>query len=120
MERSILRSIRALIGPSADYAAFDNQLIMYINSVLAILRQIGIGNETFSITGETETWDDLFDTEDDIDIEEVKIYIALRVRMLFDPPQSGTVAKHFEEEIKEHEWRLNIEGDDWPDIWGVE
>ena len=38
--------------------------------------------------------------------EEIKQYIYLKTRMVFDPPASGTVAKSYEEQIAMLEWTL--------------
>ena len=38
---SILTSVKKLLGLTEEYTAFDADLIMHINSVLMILRQMG-------------------------------------------------------------------------------
>lgn len=38
---SILTSVKKLLGLPADYEAFDPDIIMYINTVLMILSQMG-------------------------------------------------------------------------------
>ena len=40
---SILTSVKKLLGLTEEYAAFDTDLIMHINSVLMILNQMGVG-----------------------------------------------------------------------------
>ena len=40
---SILTSVKKLLGLPADYEAFDPDIIMYINTVLMILTQMGVG-----------------------------------------------------------------------------
>ena len=40
---SILTSVKKLLGLPADYEAFDPDIIMYINTVLMILSQMGVG-----------------------------------------------------------------------------
>ena len=115
MEDSILTSIKKMLGAPEDYEAFDDQLIMHINSVFSILSQLGVGNGKFTITGPDETWDDYLARDDDLDIEEVKSYVYLKVKMIFDPPSSSTAAEAFKAQIAEFEWRLNVESDDWND-----
>ena len=89
---SILLTIKDAIGPSASYEAFDNSLIMHINSVFGILKQLGVGpqDDTFKITGPNEVWTAFF--EEGENLEYVKTYVYLKVRMFFDPPQSSFVA----------------------------
>lgn len=104
---SILQSIKKLLGIEPDYTYFDQDLIIHINSVLSILSQIGFGpEEGFFITGETETWDDLFD-ESNPQMQFVKSYIYLKVRLMFDPPLNSTVINSINTQIAELEWRLN-------------
>lgn len=108
---SILEDVKKMIGPSASYDVFDPELIIHINSVFSILKQMGVGpqDETFKITGTSEEWNDFF--EDGENLEMVKTYVYLKVRMIFDPPQSSAVAEAFNRQISEFEWRLNVEVD---------
>jgi len=102
---SILTSIKKLLGLEEDYVQYDNDIIIYINSVLMILNQLGVGPTTgFSITDKTKTWTDYLGTE--INIESVKPYIYLKVRLIFDPPSSNSVIEAIERQITELEWRL--------------
>ena len=56
---SILTSIKKLLGISEDYAHFDNDVIMHINTVLMTLTQLGVGPESgFLITSDESTWAD--------------------------------------------------------------
>ena len=38
----------------------------------------------------------------------MRSYVALKVRMLFDPPQSSTVMEAVKNRISELEWRLYV------------
>ena len=108
---SILLSVKKMLGPSADYDIFDPELIIYINSVFGTLHQLGVGpEEKFVITGDSELWSD-FTTEGE-EIEEVKSYMYLRVRLLFDPPSSSFVLSSFKEQMKELEWRLQCKAEE--------
>lgn len=102
-----------MLGIPEEYTHFDSDLIIHINSVFSILNQLGVGNSKFMITGSEETWDDFIGTEDDDDIESVRTYMYLKVRMIFDPPTSSIAAEAFKSQIAELEWRLNVEVDDW-------
>ena len=108
---SILLAVKKMLGPSADYDIFDPELIIYINSVFGTLHQLGVGpEEKFVITGDSELWSD-FTTEGE-EIEEVKSYMYLRVRLLFDPPSSSFVLSSFKEQLKELEWRLQCKAEE--------
>lgn len=107
MEESIFKTIKSLLGPEAEYDVFDPDILIFINGALATLTQLGIGPaEGFRITGETETWHDLLG--DYKDLESVKTYIYMKVRLVFDPPSSSSVMSAYEETCKELEWRLNV------------
>lgn len=104
---SILTSIKKLLGIDAAYTNFDNDLIMHINSVLAILTQVGVGPASgFLITGTTETWAGFIETATDLAF--VKSYVYMKVKLLFDPPQSTAAIESLNRLIAEFEWRLNI------------
>lgn len=114
---SILDSIKKMLGVPEGYEAFDDQIIIHINSAFAVLNQLGVGNDDnkFMITGSDETWDDYISQDDDLNIEEVRSYVYLKVKMIFDPPTSSVAADAFKDRIAEFEWRLNVESDDWGD-----
>ena len=104
---SILTSVKKLLGLTKEYTAFDPDLIMHINSVLMILRQMGVGPaEGFSISDATATWTEF--CEGRADLEAVKSYVALKVRLLFDPPQSSSTMEATKNLIGELEWRLYV------------
>ena len=101
---SILRTIRRMMGPDEDYEYFDQDLIIHINAAFSRLCQIGVGPETpFRITGTEETWD-MFMNEGYQ--EEIKQYIYLSVKLIFDPPASASVINAYKEKIEELEWLL--------------
>lgn len=103
-ETSILKTIRRLIGPNEDYAYFDTDLIIHINSAFSRLCQLGVGPENpFKVTGEDEVWSDFID---DGYQEEVKQYVYLSVKVIFDPPSSASVLTAYNEQIKKLEWLL--------------
>ena len=103
---SILTSVKKLLGIAEEYEQFDTDIIMHINSVFMILRQLGVGpSEGFSINDKNSKWTDFLD--DDITLESVKSYVYLKVRLLFDPPTSGVVMEATNRMINELEWRIN-------------
>ena len=107
MMDSILTSVKKLLGVGEEYTHFDDDIIMHINSVIFILTQIGIGpDEGFAITSKDQTWNDFLQGR--INIESVKSYVYLKVRLLFDPPTNSFLVEAIERQISEYEWRLNI------------
>ena len=88
---SILQSIKKLLGLDENYDAFDDDVMMHINSVLMILTQLGVGPKNgFSITGEEETWGDYLG-EDISKLSAVKTYVYLKVKTMFDPTSSSVL-----------------------------
>ena len=107
---SILTSIKKLLGIAADYEQFDTDIIIHINSAFSTLTQLGVGpSGGFVIQDETSTWS-VF-TADDPKLEFVKTYIYLKVRLVFDPPTTGSVIEAIKQNISEYEWRLMIAAD---------
>lgn len=108
---SILTSIKKLLGITEEYDIFDADIIIHINTVFAILTQIGVGpSEGFSIQDKTTIWND-FIPGSDPRLNNVKTYVYLKVKLIFDPPQSSTTIEAIKQTIAELEWRLNIQVD---------
>ena len=103
---SILTSIKKLLGIAEDYEHFDQDIIIHINSVLAILTQLGVGPATgFSIADKSTKWSEFISNK--LYYEPVKTYVYLKVKLLFDPPQSSIVLEATNRMISELEFRLN-------------
>lgn len=116
MAPSILQSIKKTLNLPADYEAFDQDVLMHINSVFSTLHQLGVGpSGGFMIEGGGETWQDLLGN--DPRLNNIKTYIYLRVRLLFDPPTTGFHVTAMKEQITELEWRINAHREDtqWTD-----
>ena len=105
---SILTSIKKLLGIVEEDEHFDADIVMHINSVFMILTQMGVGpSEGFRIEDELATWEEFI--IEGMNIEAVKSYVYLKVRLLFDPPASSAVMESMNRMIKEFEWRLYAE-----------
>jgi hypothetical protein len=108
VEESILKSTKKVLGLGEDYDAFDTDVIMHINTVFVTLNQLGIGPaEGFMIEDDSEEWEDF--TEGVINLNAIKTYIYLRVRLLFDPPGTSYHINAIQEQVKELEYRLKYE-----------
>lgn len=104
----ILFTIKKMLGLDPDYKAYDTDIIIYINSALMTLSQLGVGPQYgYQITGDTDTWED-FLGEDETKLSAVKTYIYLKTRLTFDPPANSFVVSAIENQLKELEWRLNV------------
>lgn len=104
---SILTSVKKVLGISEDYTQFDADIVMHINSVFLNLTQLGVGPENgFFIEDYTTEWSDF--VSDNIQLQAVKSYMYLKVKLLFDPPLSSAVIESTNRMIAELEWRLNV------------
>lgn len=109
MNNSILTSVKKMLGIDEAYTHFDPDIIMHINSVFLILNQLGVGpEEPFMIEDSTTEWSEFVDEGS---IEAIKSYVYLKVRSYFDPPSNGTLVNAMNDQIKELEWRLNVQVD---------
>lgn len=105
---SILTSIKKLLGIAEDYDHFDDDIVIYINTVFLDLTQLGIGpTNGFTIEDDSATWGDFLPDTNSL-FEAVKSYVYLKVRLLFDPPLSSTVMDAIKRNIDELTFRLNV------------
>lgn len=108
---SILTSVKKGLGIEENYTHFDDVLILHINSVLSILTQLGVGPSAgFSIEDKHDDWFD-FLQGGQAKIEMIKTYMILKVRLMFDPPQTSFVVDSINRQISELEWRINSQVD---------
>lgn len=111
LEERILSSIKKLLGLNDSVTVFDTDIIIHINTVFANLAQMGVGpqdsegkNIGFKISTGEEVWGNF--TNNDILIENVKTYVYIKVKMVFDPPTSSALIDAYNSQAKELEWRL--------------
>ena len=107
MEDSILTGTKKMLNLAEDYTAFDLDVITHINSAFSTLTQLGVGPvDGFMITDATKVWTD-FMAPDNL-YNQIRSYIYLKVRMLFDPPTTSFHIEAMNRQIAEMEWRLNV------------
>jgi hypothetical protein len=123
MEQSILKSTKNTLGVGDDDTSFDQQLLTHINLAFSVLTDLGIGPQGgFVIEDESTEWAEYFPEETDpaklkVQLSKVKSVIFLRVRLLWDPPNSGFLLDAVKAQLTEAEWRLNVnrEETEWVD-----
>ena len=105
---SILSSIKKqLSGINEDEVQFDSEIIMAINSTLAILTQLGVGPpQGFSISDKNSMWEDFIGANKKLEF--VKTYVYLKVKLLFDPPLSSAAIDSIKQSIDEYSWRISV------------
>ena len=107
MADSIFNSVKKVVGLLGDDGSFDEDILLHINTVVSTLRQLGLSIPAdFYVRDDVQTWQNLLGEFRDLDL--VKSYMAMKVRLMFDPPSSSFGLKSMEEMVKEHEWRINV------------
>lgn len=107
VSESILLSVKKMLGIPPDYEQFDPELVIHINSVFSVLTQLGVGSdEGFSIKDSTATWSDYI--PEGLALEDIKTYVYMKVRLIFDPPQSSAAIEAMKQLTSEFEWRINV------------
>lgn len=102
---SILGSVKQVLGIVPEYEYFDSQLILFINSVFPTLYELGVGPDNgFEIEDESAEWAEL--TNDSKLLAQVKSYVYIKVRLLFDPPSSSFALDSMNKMAQEMEWRI--------------
>lgn len=109
---SILNSVKSLCGLQPEVLAFDPSIIMYINSGISTLIQLGVKiTPGFFLENAEQTYEDLLGDDEDSVIHMVKLYLYYKTWLLFDSPASATVMQTLKEEIQQMEWRINLQVD---------
>ena len=107
MTDSIFSSVKKVVGLLGDDGSFDEDILLHINSVVSTLRQLGLSIPAdFYVRDDVQTWQNLLGEFRDLDL--VKSYMVMKVRLMFDPPSSSFGLKSMEEMAKEYEWRINV------------
>lgn len=105
---SILLSIKKLLGIDPSMDMFDLDISMSVNSALANLNQIGIGPyEGFFVTGPSETWTEFLSINNMSVLQNVKQYVYIWAKRVFDPPGATNHLAALDNTIKELEWRIS-------------
>lgn len=112
---SILTSIKKMLGFEESYTAFDLDIIIHINSVFSTLQSLGVGpSEGFLITDKEAVWDEFTGLEN---MNSVKSYMFMRVRMMFDPPTTSFHLESLKKMAEEIEWRLHVQAEEVNNTW---
>ena len=101
----ILDSVKRPCNISISDTSFDDDLILFINTTLGIALQIGVNEaKTLPVIDATTTWDELLGVRSDLEM--LKTYIGLKVKIMFDPPTNSSAMTALTNTISELEWRI--------------
>ena len=110
VKESILESTKAAMGIVPEYDAFNDQLIMLLNSAFSTLSQIGIGpDDGFFIEDSSTTWDEYLEGKRILNF--VIQYVHIYVRLGFDPPQNSFAVQSMKQQLDELTWRINVQAE---------
>lgn len=103
---SILNETKKVLGIDETYTAFDQDILMHINSTFNTLWQFGVGPQAgFAIEDKVPTWEGYLQ-DDTLSLNMVRSYMYLSVRLLFDPPQTSYAIQAMESQVEEFGWRI--------------
>lgn len=99
---SILSDVKKYIGLNPDEVDefFDSSIISGINTSISELAQLGLRNlGEFIVQDASATWDELLGEEYAYVYAFAKNYVEINTRMLFDPPQSGSLSTTLKDQL---------------------
>lgn len=112
MPSTVLGDTKKTLGLAADYQAFDEDLCVYINGAIAVLRQLGVTiPPDYEHTPDAPTtWADLIPHNTGLR-SLCRAYVARKTRLEFDPPSIGAQLNAIQKELEEMVCRINIEAE---------
>ena len=106
---SILETIVSGLGLEVDESAFNSEIPMYITSALLTVYQNGAGTPLV-VKDYAQTWEEFKDpaqVEGNKMFEQIKLYVMLKTKIIFDPPPPST-ATYMQSYIDELLWRIRV------------
>lgn len=102
---SILNTVKTMVGPEADYEAFDLDIIVHINSAFERLCELGVGpSKPYFIEDSSNRWNDFIS---DCPWQVIR-FVVLYVKKIFDPTANSTIKQAYDEELNKLEWLMNV------------
>ena len=109
MEDSILNTIKQMLGVETDSEDFDTDIIVWINSAFSILSEVGVvPSSGYRIESSDNTWDEVLG--DALNFEDVKSFVYLKARTMFNPPSTSFALQAMSTELEELAWRIKVKG----------
>lgn len=104
-EGSILQDIKTMLSSIPfEMKAFDQELILHINSAIFSLFSMGTKWTKSPVVDYSQTWSDLFG--DHPEIHSIKEYVFLKVKLVFDTPGTSYIINSFQARADELAWRI--------------
>lgn len=103
---TVLADVRKILGGEMVPNNFDPQIIIHINTVLAISDQLS-DMLAKKVVDKDTVWEDIIPNIEEN--EAIKSYVGLKVKKMFDPPTSSVLMTSLDENIRELEWRIGVD-----------
>ena len=101
---SVLADVKAMLGIEWNNYDFDEELKIYINSALSTLEMLGAPTRG-TVEDQAVTWPQLLGPANP---PEIKPFVYLKVRQLFDPPQNAFLVSALQHQLDELSWRITV------------
>lgn len=101
---SILETIRTYCGLPAEDDCFDGEFLILTNGVIFELEQLGVNPNGFVLSTKDQLWKDYIGTREDLEV--VKSYICISVRLTFDPPGNSFLITALQQQLEKYAWRI--------------
>lgn len=109
MQNTILYDVKTSIGinPDADDdETFDNSILMCINSAIAELAELGVGEQGLFEASKTSTWSEYLGEKQSYLLSLIRSYVNVYTKNMFDPPETGPLDAAQNEHRKRLEFRI--------------
>ena len=111
MLQSILDSNKKVLSIHPSDPSFDEDITMHVNGVFSTLQQLGVGpDEGFLIEDKDTLWEEYPVSR--VILNQVKVYMYLATKIVFDPPASSPALEALKEQRDEKAWRLQVQAED--------
>lgn len=101
---SILKTIRKYCTVPEDDDCFDGELIILTNGVIFELEQLGVEPNGFVLSDDTQLWTEYIGTRTDLEV--IKGYICISVKLTFDPPGNSFLITALQQQLDKYAWRI--------------
>lgn len=103
IEDGILKSTKAILGIVEDDDAFDQDILVHINSAFSTLGQLGVNLP--DVSGVDDRWSDVDLPSRQVNM--IRSYLFVQLRLIFDPPTTSFHLAAVKEQIAEFTWRIS-------------
>lgn len=110
MTESILNSTKHALGLTDEYTVFDDVVILHINTAFSEFTQLGVGpKEGYFITDADNVWTEFLGESKRLELTKTCLY--MKVKLIFDPPETSFAIDAINKVIERLEWRMNFEAE---------